>query len=368
MRDTPRDDLRQLARALAPTSKAIVSSSPRTGISKRRTSRATSFVEDASPLPNQPRMSLSRREMTDDDSFHEAPPRMSVAPEDYEVEGSRRALQRRDRESIGNFDLADFEAIEEEMIEESEGDDHEDFDDAGNDVDFTQLEPGDNETTRNLRALMDTEADEDVDGGYSFGGNTDGEPTFQFRIAERSRLSNAFDLNANANPDEEEEADAGVDESIIAPMSPFPDPDDMEDEEDEQNPDITRVSLHDTQITSRLADMERALRIPNTSPLPEDVQQVIDSVIVEPKSKKALHRSKLGLEYPSLPAGVVKKLAGTFSKSFGGNGKINKETLDAIMEASDWFFEQVSEDLSAYADHAKRKTIEEADVITLMKR
>jgi len=48
--------------------------------------------------------------------------------------------------------------------------------------------------------------------------------------------------------------------------------------------------------------------------------------------------------------------------------KLNKETLNAIMQASDWFFEQVSDDLEAYSKHAGRKTIEESDVVTLMAR
>jgi hypothetical protein len=38
------------------------------------------------------------------------------------------------------------------------------------------------------------------------------------------------------------------------------------------------------------------------------------------------------------------------------------------MQASDWFFEQLGEDLQAYAKHAGRKTIDESDVLTLMKR
>jgi histone H3/H4 len=66
---------------------------------------------------------------------------------------------------------------------------------------------------------------------------------------------------------------------------------------------------------------------------------------------------------------VVKKLAAASAKTAGNSkAKLSKEALDAIMQASDWFFEQVSEDLGAYAAHAGRKTIEESDVITLMTR
>ena len=85
--------------------------------------------------------------------------------------------------------------------------------------------------------------------------------------------------------------------------------------------------------------------------------------------KKRIKISRYGIQYPSLPVGVVKRLATTFLKtSRDGNAKLSKDTLEAIMQASDWFFEQVSDDLGTYAQHASRKTIDETDVVTLMKR
>ncbi|KAK8103974.1 uncharacterized protein PG998_011007 [Apiospora kogelbergensis] len=79
--------------------------------------------------------------------------------------------------------------------------------------------------------------------------------------------------------------------------------------------------------------------------------------------------SKHGIEYPSLPQGVVKRLATTFAKTAGmGKAKISPDTLDAIMQATDWFFEQLGDDLQAYANHAGRKTIDESDMIALMRR
>ena len=87
------------------------------------------------------------------------------------------------------------------------------------------------------------------------------------------------------------------------------------------------------------------------------------------RKKRYLKMSKHGIEYPSLPFGVVKKLATTFARTAGSSkAKISKETLEAIMQASDWFFEQVSDDLGAYSKHAGRKTIDESDIVTLMAR
>jgi len=85
--------------------------------------------------------------------------------------------------------------------------------------------------------------------------------------------------------------------------------------------------------------------------------------------KRNIRVSKHGIQYPSLPAGVVKKIATRFARTSGNSkAKINKETLEAIMLASDWFFEQVSDDLGTYSRHAGRNTIDESDVVTLMAR
>ncbi|KAK3943183.1 centromere protein T [Diplogelasinospora grovesii] len=86
------------------------------------------------------------------------------------------------------------------------------------------------------------------------------------------------------------------------------------------------------------------------------------------KRKRNVKVSKHGVEYPSLPPAVVKRLAQTFAKTSGVKGKISPDALKAIMQASDWFFEQLGDDLQAYAKHAHRKTIDESDVLTLMKR
>jgi histone H3/H4 len=86
------------------------------------------------------------------------------------------------------------------------------------------------------------------------------------------------------------------------------------------------------------------------------------------RQRRELKLSRSGLEYPSFPAATVKRLASGLVKSQGGNTKISKETLATLVQTTDWFFEQVGEDLAAYAQHAGRKMIEDADVVALMKR
>lgn len=89
----------------------------------------------------------------------------------------------------------------------------------------------------------------------------------------------------------------------------------------------------------------------------------------QPRPIKPLKTSRFGIPYPSLPAGVVKRIATTVAPSTRkGKLQISKDTLGALIEASDVFFEQVSDDLGAYAEHAGRQTIDERDMITLMKR
>lgn len=59
----------------------------------------------------------------------------------------------------------------------------------------------------------------------------------------------------------------------------------------------------------------------------------------------------------------IRQLAANFTTL-----KISKDALKVICSASDQFFEQISEDLDAFAAHAGRKTVEDSDVIQLMKR
>lgn len=79
--------------------------------------------------------------------------------------------------------------------------------------------------------------------------------------------------------------------------------------------------------------------------------------------------SRHGIPVPNLPTGVTKRLAARFARPRAGSQvKIDKAALAAIEQASSWFFEQASQDLAAYSKHAGRKTIDENDVTTLMRR
>lgn len=100
-----------------------------------------------------------------------------------------------------------------------------------------------------------------------------------------------------------------------------------------------------------------------------DASAHVDQRAARKPSKRGLKLSRYGMEYPSLPSAVVKRLAGTCARSSGiTKTKISADVLAEIQRASDWFFEQLGDDLAAYAKHAKRKTIDESDMLTLMRR
>lgn len=106
-----------------------------------------------------------------------------------------------------------------------------------------------------------------------------------------------------------------------------------------------------------------------------DEEQVEPSSAIKPvressKPKKRQRRiSKYGIEYPALPPTFVKRVAQTALQSSGlSNPRVSADTLTALTQASEWFFEQLGDDLGAYANHAGRKTIEESDTATLMRR
>lgn len=87
------------------------------------------------------------------------------------------------------------------------------------------------------------------------------------------------------------------------------------------------------------------------------------------KQKRGKRVSRHGIDYPPLPPSFVKKVAQRALQSSGlSNRRVSSETLAALTQASDWFFDQLGDDLRAYATHAKRKTIDESDVTTLMRR
>jgi histone H3/H4 len=89
-----------------------------------------------------------------------------------------------------------------------------------------------------------------------------------------------------------------------------------------------------------------------------------------PPRRKKLKLTKRGNVVPALPSSLVKRTAiDSVTRTGRKRPTIDRESLTALEQATEWFFEQIGEDLEAYSDHAKRrKRIDETDVLTLMRR
>lgn len=325
-------------------------------------------------------------DMFDDDSFHERPPRQSLLPElPDDVDGGtvqslefgRRALSedprytRRVSERFADF--SELGAVDEEF-----------------EIDGTFIN---RRRTGAFDPLLDqTIVEEDEDTVEALTGRRDGlssdadlgvfgqadddteEPTFRFHIPEQIRAPRDQDdevndtvallgvSNEDLEPEEEEEGPA-LDEQEEAAVLDVDEPDDEATdafgmtgwESDPGADDDVELAAYREEESA----LDRSLQVPEA---PASVQKRMG------KRRKELKLSRIGLDYPSFPAAPIKKLALSFMKSQGSKAQLDKETLAALVETTDDFFEQIGIDLAAYAQHAGRKVIEESDVLALMKR
>lgn len=138
--------------------------------------------------------------------------------------------------------------------------------------------------------------------------------------------------------------------------------------------DVSRFLLNGTPSQKVTMGPEESLewsQCPTPAPVAEN-ELVLPHQIgkSKPRKPKALAVSRRGISYSPLPARVVKTVASRFQRLYakGGKATIKGDTLVALTEASNEFFEQFGYDLKAYAQHAKRKKIDESDVTTIMKR
>ncbi|KAI0142087.1 centromere kinetochore component CENP-T-domain-containing protein [Pestalotiopsis sp. NC0098] len=363
-RETPRDILRNLSRLLAPASQPVHSSSSSSPGDDSRTT-LTPVAEgidddDDDDFPiERPRFSLPLREDDDDDSDLKAPRLSGLEDENFtsaSIELPRRALSegpsRLGRESLASLRFSDVPGpdIRSDDIAMDSGL----FqpmgleDDGGNDF---------RRQTLNRESLFGPiEIPEGVD-ETTFMMETVASPTREVTAhegaLENDEAPGMFDDDDDhvnepmdyRDPEDYDDVPADYDD---APVDHDDGPDDDEDTPD----DVAEDLLQNATVTSNTADLTTAFAANRGG-----------------RAKAGKKISKHGIEYPSLPKGVVKRLATTFAKTSGlGKAKLSADTLDAMMQATDWFFEQLGDDLSAYAKHAGRKTIDESDMLTLMRR
>lgn len=346
-RETPRDGLRALSRLLAPSTMHIQRSPQNEELSTWKILVAGGDDLDDRPEPR-PRLSMPLDE-DEDDSLLLPPMRSAGLVEDDNL--TQRSVELPRRVSLGYMaprrSLGSFGSV---RTSDRIGDVNELGLDAlaadGNDSTFMQQDNFDDYEATNIEEVTSNLRSPYLDDGpgrisLASGRTSDirpeaipedeAETTFVLPLPQRDSLPGRPSTAGLNESDEENDDDNDLGEQLA-------DPEDPEDE---------------TMIDPTVVQSEKAIRDGKKSQ----------------KIKKRIKISRYGIQYPSLPVGVVKRLATTFLKTCGnGNTKLSKDTLEAIMQASDWFFEQVSEDLGTYAQHAGRKTIDENDVVTLMKR
>ncbi|KAL4821081.1 centromere kinetochore component CENP-T-domain-containing protein [Aspergillus spinulosporus] len=352
-RETVFDVLRNLSKALAPESQPIQSSPQPLPEPEPEPEIDEIDALDNEPAPERPRLSfpLEEVEEEDDDGSPEIrPPRMSLALGDDDmprddithddithtsVEYPRRATLDRDRNRLSMMSAGG------PRLSENFGD-------------ATGLE-SDSDVGADTGVMPDGEQDETIisHGAFDRGGETEDLGRFNFDLNFPSPVAQPVDLDAD-----EPINDDGFELPAVE-LEPEVGPDsDSESDDNDAGGTSGGFGLE-------LYSPERVSMRESPGLVGGGLRE--ESTVVQGSKQKKLSRH--GIPVPTLPTGVIKKLATRFARARAGpKAKISKSTLAAIEQASSWYFEQASEDLVAYSKHAGRKTIDEADVTTLMRR
>ncbi|TVY21609.1 Inner kinetochore subunit cnp20 [Lachnellula arida] len=383
-RETPRDTLRALSRILAPKTLPIVPTphGPRPPNVNFRLPGEDDL--DDGPELERPRLSLPIGDEEDDDDSLLLPPQSAGLEDEnftvQSVELGRRAiseqpLNRFSRGSFGSVRLSD-QFADLNQLEFDGGDAYDSsimagqaFEDDDLPGDISGL-PGRSDNTETLRDLGLDRGRISLASGRNSAirpgtVSADDTETFVFTVPPRD----VTELQESDQPEEsliqvEDEVQYEVPYNV--PDDDVPD-DDVPDDDvpDEEDDEVDNIGTEDHDLASSPPPAGMDISLQDTTLQEGDL---VSAAKLKAVRKKRLKISKHGIQYPSLPVGVVKKLATSYARMGGSRAKISTETLDAIMQASDWFFEQVSDDLGAYAKHAGRKTIDESDIVTLMAR
>lgn len=288
--------------------------------------------DDSNWLPPAPRLSMNLNDLDqsyDDEDLRAM--RFSVPLDDLEntrqsIEFARRAVSEPRRDSYGSDRFADFQTA-------------------------TRSDFGE-ETVGEISMMLG----EDSMVGHFRG--EDGEEEMELLDAEEGDVTRRTELELEGDESlflgNVDDMDSGDDSDPMPEIDYAPNLDDEGDDGDDNNAEPrVEPSARDIARSRIGAGFE-------IKPLPPKIKPPKRKAA----NKKVLPLSRHGHPVPPFPRAVIKKMA----QNFGGGAKISNETLNAIVAASEAFFEQVSEDLAVYAGHAGRKTIEDADMVQLLKR
>ncbi|KAG5995848.1 hypothetical protein E4U54_002757, partial [Claviceps lovelessii] len=404
-RETPMGLLQDLGRVLATHTRPIVSSSPRDRPSSIAPvpeederdvagagASAGDFDEDDEDLPlRAPRLSSP----LDDDDLQDSvliPPRSAVLEDDTETVPHVELPMRATSEQPGRYSGISFGSRRDSDNMDDDGDD--DTADIGRQSDFfpglledlqaranaiadptlNRIDVNDATVTMSRReSEFGLEIPPDVADQTTFvmseppaadGGGTSPLRETSILAASAYNTANTADVgDVTLNRGEADDVDVYGD-----PVAADPDPDPVPDPVPEDD-EVERYALDEEaggEVEVNEDDQEAEIDEGSELAQPSSVARPRQRM----RPKKPQRRiSKYGIEYPPLPPSFVKRVAQTALHSSGlSNPRVSTDTLTALTQASEWFFEQLGDDLGAYANHAKRKMIEESDVATLMRR
>ncbi|EXJ93775.1 hypothetical protein A1O1_02168 [Capronia coronata CBS 617.96] len=86
--------------------------------------------------------------------------------------------------------------------------------------------------------------------------------------------------------------------------------------------------------------------------------------------RKKVKLTRHGEMVPSLPSSLIKRIAIDAHARLGlRKPRLGRDQMQALEQATEWYFEQVGEDLAAYSDHGRRRRrVDRKDVLMLMRR
>lgn len=264
------------------------------------------------------------------------------------TERGRRAISeeptRMSRYSFGSIRMSEFgselevrrESDRQKKLDELEAQDRYGYEDV-DDHSIVQL-GGETENLRNLQASPSAAS---ADAEETFHMRVVGDDSFQLQDPERPLSSRSDHASAHqrlANEGGPVRADS------------FIEIDDTEDQDAEH-------AITDTRPSS--ATKQRR-------------QTLLESVAAtaRPQRRKKLKMNRKGNMVPPLPSSVIRHVVHRAQEKAGQRKlTLSKDHMKALEQATEWFFEQVGEDLEAFANHSRRKKrIDTDDVLLLMRR
>lgn len=131
-----------------------------------------------------------------------------------------------------------------------------------------------------------------------------------------------------------------------------------------------RLSLEDSAVEAQEAVMEEGGPDVVGSPQEDQPADEMAPVRTSAPHRKRLKETRHGTLVPSLPSSLIKRVAIEAQARLGNRRpQLGRDHMKALEQATEWFFEQVGEDLEAYSDHARRKKrVDRSDALMLLRR